>query len=206
MIKNIVLDWHGVLDLISPMTLRSRFIKLFLKLIWRQKFLQAWHILKFGFDSYSPMVTDYAAGKVSGADFWNYVRQQTDADIAKAFHLSLMQVHVNQNLVEFLKPIQDSYNLYILSDCPLDKKPLIIDKIPSELHFKKLYFSCDYLTTKRDAKLFELFLAQENLNPAETLFIDDSFKNIKIAKTFGLQTKLFLTHKDASQLNRVLKK
>jgi len=205
MINNIVLDWHGVLDTVSPMTLRYKFLRLFIKLILKAKFSQAWHILLFSFDSYSHIITDYSAGRMHPDDFWRHVESQTDPKTAKEFKSALMQVKLNHDLISKLQQIQSNYKLYILSDCPEDKKNIINKLLPKPLHFEQIFYSCDYKTTKREKHLFEILIQSESISPAQTLFVDDSPKNIKIAKQFGLQTLLYKTQASADQLTKKLR-
>jgi putative hydrolase of the HAD superfamily len=56
--------------------------------------------------------------------------------------------------------------------------------------FEKTYYS--HLTGKRkpEAAIFELVLKENNLNPAETLFIDDSPQHLAAAQKLGIQTFL----------------
>jgi FMN phosphatase YigB (HAD superfamily) len=197
MIKNIVLDWHGVLDAISPMTLRHKFIKLFLQLLLKGKFSQAFQIILFSFDSYSPIVTDYAAGRMSPKEFWKYIHSHIDSQSANLFQNALMEIRLNTDLIKYLGSLNKKYNFYILSDCPKDKKQLIEKNIPSTLNFTQKFYSCDFNTTKREKTLFTEFLKSTGLNPAETLFIDDSCANTKIASKFGFQTLCYKTKQPA---------
>jgi putative hydrolase of the HAD superfamily len=45
---------------------------------------------------------------------------------------------------------------------------------------------------KPNSDIFELVLKENDLNPAETLFIDDSPQHIKTAQDLGLNTHLML--------------
>lgn len=54
--------------------------------------------------------------------------------------------------------------------------------------FEKVYLSYKLGIRKPNPKIFELILTQNKLNPAETIFIDDSAEHIKSAKKLGIQT------------------
>lgn len=54
--------------------------------------------------------------------------------------------------------------------------------------FNKSYFSFAEHLEKPDPRFFELILDHEHLLPEETLFIDDTAENIKIAKSLGINT------------------
>ena len=199
MIKNIVLDWHGVLDLNSPMMLRKEFIKVFFKLLFTFNLSQAWHILAFGFDSYSKDIEDYSSNLMPPKDFWERIAKKTDPKVSNQIKKALMEIKPNLDLEKHLKSLSKKHRLYILSDCPLDKKILIEKRLP-DLVFQKKFYSCDYKTTKRQKKFFQIFLEDTQLNPKETLFVDDSKKNIEIAKEFGLQTLWYKTNQSANQI------
>ncbi len=54
--------------------------------------------------------------------------------------------------------------------------------------FNKAYFSFAEHLEKPNPCFFELILDHEHLLPEETLFIDDTGKNIKVAKSLGINT------------------
>ena len=54
--------------------------------------------------------------------------------------------------------------------------------------FNKSYFSFAEHLEKPDPRFFELILDHEGLLPEETLFIDDTAANIKVAKSLGINT------------------
>jgi putative hydrolase of the HAD superfamily len=56
--------------------------------------------------------------------------------------------------------------------------------------FEKVYLSYEMGMRKPDAEIFESVVSENNLVPAETLFIDDSLQHIEAAKKLGIQTYL----------------
>ena len=59
---------------------------------------------------------------------------------------------------------------------------------PMDHYFEKLYFSCDLKMMKPDPAIFRHVLDAEGLDPAETLFIDDSPRNTEAAARLGIRT------------------
>ncbi|MES2284698.1 MAG: HAD family phosphatase [Bacteroidota bacterium] len=55
-------------------------------------------------------------------------------------------------------------------------------------YFEKVYLSYKVGMRKPDAEIFELVLSENNLDPNETLFIDDSIQHIEGAKKLGIHT------------------
>jgi putative hydrolase of the HAD superfamily len=51
-----------------------------------------------------------------------------------------------------------------------------------------VYFSSDIGKRKPDAEIFEFVLNENKLDPAKTLFIDDTEQHILGAKKLGIQT------------------
>ena len=59
---------------------------------------------------------------------------------------------------------------------------------PMDDYFDRLYFSCDLRMMKPDPAIFQYVLDAEGLDPAETLFIDDSPRNTEAAARLGIRT------------------
>ncbi len=59
-----------------------------------------------------------------------------------------------------------------------------------EDYFDKLYYSCRIGLRKPDKEIFELVLKENNLNPIETVFIDDSIQHVKGAGETGINAYL----------------
>lgn len=55
-------------------------------------------------------------------------------------------------------------------------------------YFEKVYFSSDIGMRKPDAEIFEFVLNENKLDPAKTLFIDDTEQHILGAQKVGIQT------------------
>ena len=65
------------------------------------------------------------------------------------------------------------------------------DEVPSIALFDRCFFSAVCGMTKPSKEIFEHVCRECNILPSETLFIDDSPKNIEGARSAGLQTYLF---------------
>ena len=60
--------------------------------------------------------------------------------------------------------------------------------------FERAYYSQQMFLRKPHVEIFEKVLAENNLDPKETLFIDDSPQNLFGAKQSGMQTLLMTKH------------
>jgi FMN phosphatase YigB (HAD superfamily) len=140
-------------------------------------------------------------GEISPADFRNRIRelshkpQLTDEQIDTAWNSIFLDIPQGNH--ELLLQLKDKYRTFLLSninaihyDYVHDylKKKFGIDN--NEHLFEKTYYS--HLTGKRkpEPAIFEQVLTENDLNPAETLFIDDSPQHLATAKQLGIQTYL----------------
>ena len=146
--------------------------------------------------------TDFESGDVSAEEFRTYIRKilnnpgLTDQQIDQAWNSLLVGVpEGNHELLLSLKP---KYRTFLLSNI----NPIHYDHIMNYLKndfgfeqgndhlFERAYYSHLVGKRKPNAELFEQVLNENNLDPAETLFIDDSPQNIDGARKLGINTYL----------------
>ncbi|MCD7930554.1 MAG: HAD family phosphatase [Tannerellaceae bacterium] len=103
-------------------------------------------------------------------------------------------VDVPQYKLDYILDLRKNYNVYLLSNT----NPYIQDWArstrfseagrPINDYFDKMYASYELNMTKPDPEIFEYMLQDGNMNPDETLFIDDEKKNIEVATALGIHT------------------
>jgi FMN phosphatase YigB (HAD superfamily) len=98
---------------------------------------------------------------------------------------------------ELLLQLKDKYRTFLLSNINAIHYDYVHDYLKREYGmndnsglFEKTYYSHLVGKRKPDAEIFEQVLQENNLAPAETLFIDDSPQHLETAKKLGLQTYL----------------
>lgn len=94
--------------------------------------------------------------------------------------------------VDLLKSLKDyGYNIYYLSNFQKD----IYEKMYHKYDFLRIgnggVISYQVNTLKPDHFIYTILLSKYNLNPNETLFIDDNLDNIEEAKKIGFHSILF---------------
>lgn len=106
-----------------------------------------------------------------------------------------MLLDLPQERLNLLKRFKQSHRTFLLSntnEIHIDAFNVYLQKnfnIPDlSGHFEKLYLSYKVGMRKPDTEIFELVLSENNLDPKETLFIDDSIQHIESAKKIGIQT------------------
>ncbi|SMO73752.1 HAD family hydrolase [Solitalea koreensis] len=119
----------------------------------------------------------------------------SEQQIIDAWNALLIGIPVGN--LELLLQIKSKYRSFLLSNNNEIHYDWIIDylnkvwKIDSMAsYFEKDYYSHLMGMRKPDAEIFESVLRSHQLNPSETLFIDDSPQHLETAKKIGLQTRL----------------
>lgn len=93
---------------------------------------------------------------------------------------------------ELVLKLKNEYNmpLYLLSNISTYFADHA-DEIPILKHFDKCIFSGNHKCVKPDEKIFDILCRRCDIKPEESIFIDDSEKNLAGARAFGLNTYLF---------------
>jgi glucose-1-phosphatase len=152
----------------------------------------------FSKEAQNTMSDDIETGSVSEQDFLNYLLQlcrpgTTIAQVEYAWNAIILDFPIRR--LQILQQLQLHYNLYLLSNtnCIHERcyNQLLLSQhgIPTiGVFFDKIYLSHKIGYRKPDPKAWQLIIDNHQLNPAETLFLDDSPQHIAMAKSLGLQT------------------
>jgi putative hydrolase of the HAD superfamily len=200
-IKNIIFDLGGV----------------FLDIDFKQAALAFAELGVDNFSEYytlhilSPLFEKLETGAITPEDFYDEFRKLvklplSNDEIMNAWNALLLGFPPER--IQWLEDISKRYNIYLLSNTneihynaftnmfreKIENKNL--DKL-----FIKTYYSHKMGLRKPSKEIFETVLKAENLNAAETIFIDDSLANIEAAKLAGLQTIHLLSPKTVLELD-----
>jgi len=139
-------------------------------------------------------------GTIDEINFYNEIRKRSglflsDEQIRNAWNALLLDFR--EGSLQHLDKLQLQYNLFLLSNTNKihlrEFNQIFHHKIRKknfEQFFQKAYYSCDIGLRKPDADCFEHVLQENNLNPAQTIFIDDSLQNVAAAQSLGLHAIL----------------
>ncbi|MDB5017412.1 MAG: yihX [Mucilaginibacter sp.] len=204
-IKNIIFDYGNVI--FSLDFLKSQ---------------QAWKEL--GIDNSSefyshktqdPIFTDFERGDITATHFRDGIRQitknqkLTDQQIDHAWNSLLLGIAEGNH--ELLLDLKTRYRTFLLSNINAIHYDYIMNYLKTEFGFdnnehlfEKTYYS--HLTGKRkpESAIFEMVLKENDLTPAETLFIDDSPQHLAAAQKLGIQTYLMTAPDSIQQLFKKL--
>jgi len=155
----------------------------------------------YGHRQQDPVFNLLERGEISDPVFRDCIRELTnkpdltDEQINNAWNAIFVGIPEGNH--ELLLKLKTKYRTFLLSNINSIHYDYVHDYLKKEFgvesndqFFEKVYYS--HLTGKRkpEAAIFEQVLHENNLNPAETLFIDDSPQHLETAKKLGLQTYL----------------
>lgn len=181
MIKNIVFDVNGVL-------LKTELTGCLDVFNWSYNVKkEIKNILK------SELGGQYLDGKMSRRAFLklllkNYPENRTEINQAFTREFWRQIMPPNDDTFNLLKELKNkNYNIYILSNMNKDMADYFKTLHNVEEHLNGAVFSYEVGVKKPTHKIYEFLLNKYDLNPRETLFIDDIKENTKTAQNLGMK-------------------
>ncbi|MBO7199304.1 MAG: HAD family phosphatase [Alistipes sp.] len=174
-VKNVVFDLGGVVFARDPRKFEPEFIKFF-SYIMLPKMPEFWEEYDRGVVSYDEVITSLAE------------YNSCDRELAaKNLHRSILTqeaIPATKNLIEMLKA--KGYRLFVLSNM---SKEFIEFLREQEVYgnFEGDVVSCEEHVVKPIPEIYQILTSRYELNPAETLFIDDRRENVEAAINEGWQ-------------------
>jgi glucose-1-phosphatase len=135
-------------------------------------------------------------GKISGEEFLEglsglFPTPPSKTDLEHAWNSMILDLPAER--LEFLLHLKEKYNTFLLSNTNEIHLSYFFKKLYTDhgihdlsAYFKKEYYSCRMGMRKPDSEIFEHIIKENKLNPAETLFIDDTMKHVEGARKVGL--------------------
>ena len=186
-IKNIIFDLGGVImNLDVPKTI-IEFEKIGITDI----------VNNTGHHYTDPIFYDFEIGKVSEFEFIEKLSNMSSLnpstnEIRDAWNAMILDMP--RERINILLDLKKKYKIYLLSNTNITHQQKFLSEVNEANNFsfndlfKKAYYSFEIGIRKPDKEVFEFVLNDSNLNPSETLFVDDSLDNIKAAQNTGIKT------------------
>ena len=187
-IKNIIFDLGGVVLDIDETVVYKELEKLGLKtseLAHSKEFIEI--MSKFDTGIYTAPTFRKKCKDLLG------IEKMTDQKFDSIWNAMLLDIP--RERVEAIEKVKEHYRIFLMSNTNEIHYDLYVRDLQlrfgynefDEL-FDKSYFSFAEHLEKPDPRFFELILDHEGLLPEETLFIDDTAANIKVAQSLGINT------------------
>ena len=186
MIKNIIFDLGGVIYDIRYENIPEAFAR-----------MGAGNLISlYSKAQQTDFIDRYEEGLISSADFCEEIRKLssvplTDEQIREAWNAILIDVPAPR--VDFLLKLKEKYNLFLFSNTNQFNYECFTAYLNKKYGFdffgtifKAAYFSHILHIRKPKEEGFRRIIQEQQLNPSETLFIDDSPQHIEGARRCGL--------------------
>ncbi len=138
----------------------------------------------------------YEKGLISTNDFINFYSTAypnlSKQQIIDAWNYILLDFPIHR--LEFLEDICTKYRCFLLSNTNELHINWIKEQWKTPLYnrfkkcFEQFYLSHEIHMRKPDAEIYTFVLTANNLNPEDTIFIDDLSENTKAAQKLGIHT------------------
>jgi epoxide hydrolase-like predicted phosphatase len=189
-IRNLIFDLGGViLNLSVPYTLNQLASLTGLSL---EKIMESY--------SSREEFLQYEKGLITEPAFRSALRkiysfEGTDDAIDKCWNAMLLDIPPSR--IAQLRTLKTRYRTFLLSNTNAIHVKCFSERLSKDHGlaslddlFEKVYYSHLLNMRKPDPEIYRHVLKENNLNPSETLFLDDSAKNIEGAKSVGIETML----------------
>jgi glucose-1-phosphatase len=140
----------------------------------------------------------YEKGLITSDDFRdalnNSMKTKVSPDTIDAAW-NAMLLDLPSTRLELLKKVKQTHRTFLLSNTNEIHIQWFYNSLQQHFgvsglsgYFEQVYLSYEIQLRKPDAEIFNYVLDRNQLDPAETLFIDDSPQHIESAKKLGIQT------------------
>lgn len=140
---------------------------------------------------------DIETGKITESQFRDGIRKLTtgnitDMEIDNAWNSMLLDLP--EKRLQVLSQLKKTHRLFLLSNTNvihIKRLGHILNRDHGlrnlDAFFEKVHYSHEMGLRKPDPAIFKKVIAEHDLNPSQTLFIDDSIQHVLGAKKTGLQ-------------------
>ena len=182
-VKNIIFDLGGVILNINYQKTIDEFVKLGVS-NFESIFSQS---------KQSKISNQFEKGEILEVEFYESIKELSGVDFSFLqfkYAWNAMLLDLPQSRINLLKELKKEYRLFLFSNTNETHYNEFVTKVKDDFDsiFEKTYYSHQFGERKPEPEAFEKLLKENNLEPEETLFIDDSIQHINGAKSLEIQT------------------
>jgi putative hydrolase of the HAD superfamily len=147
------------------------------------------------------------ANEISHKTFFSEMGKLTNLSATQVEKQWLDFVRINNELIEFIKQLKKSVKVMLLSNADSVFLRKVLKSNDLEVLFDHIIISSEVYMIKPNKEIFDLALKMGNAKPQETLFVDDTYRNIVSANSLGINAIWFKDNKTCfEQINELIKK
>lgn len=141
----------------------------------------------------SNLSDEFEIGKITEEEFYKSLVELSGINFSflqfkQAWNAMLLDLP--QSRIQLLKKLSKKYRLFLFSNTNETHYNSFIIKAGDDFDviFEKTYYSHQFGRRKPDLESFSTLLKENDLQPEETLFVDDSIQHIESARKIGIRT------------------
>jgi FMN phosphatase YigB (HAD superfamily) len=150
----------------------------------------------------SDTYTRYETGQIeTEEEFCNILGQQLEVDsslVRSTFETARRSLVANDELVDFIRELKRTtgIHVYAMSNIPRSDIDYLIREHPRTMSiFDRVYASGKAGLRKPDPAFYAMVVADSQIVPERTIFVDDKIQNIDAALDFGMRGLRFMSTK-----------
>ncbi len=140
---------------------------------------------------------DFEIGKVSEIEFIKKLKSLSTLspsckDIRQAWNAMILDIIPKEN-IDFLLRLGKTHRIFLLSNSNSIHQDKFITEVNEKNNlsfnhlFERAYYSHEIGLRKPNKEIYNFLIQKNKLNTDETLFVDDSIDNVKIAEEVGMK-------------------
>ena len=141
----------------------------------------------------SNLSDEFEIGKITEEEFYKSLVELSGIDFSflqfkRAWNAMLLDLPNSR--IQLLKKLSKKYRLFLFSNTNETHYNSFIIRAGDDFDviFEKTYYSHQFGRRKPDGDSFSALLKENDLQPEETLFVDDSIQHIESARKIGIRT------------------
>ncbi len=145
-------------------------------------------------------------GKVTSEEVWQRMAAQTGIDIQLFQELQeqfFAAEYINQELADFFLTLRPHYKMAALSNAWSGVQEALERKFALSQYFDEQFFSYKLGLAKPDTSIYQLVLHRLQIQPAQTIFLDNSLDNVDAADLMGMHS---IHYRNAAQAIAAIQK
>lgn len=145
-------------------------------------------------------------GEITHKDMWQgfceELQREIDYEILTG---AFLNITLDQTVITYIKELKAKYIIGMITDNKVDRIETILKTLNIENLFDVVVISAEVHAGKTEEKIFEVALDRSRLEPQESVFIDNTARNLEVPARMGFRTIYFDDEKrDWTELKRVL--
>jgi epoxide hydrolase-like predicted phosphatase len=135
-------------------------------------------------------------GKITSEDFYRTLFKEQDLDqtmSSQFYDLYVRAFELNAPILSMIRSLRKNFKIGLLSNYSDRLRPLLEEHFRIADLFDDIVISCEVQLLKPDARIYHTALTRLDVQPAESIFVDDRIENVMGAEQVGLHAVHYQT-------------